>query len=358
MLRRLKLAFLRTADALGLNSMLLESRWRRNRLLILCYHGVSLEDEHQWGPAMYLPPALFRQRMEALRRMDCAVLPLGEALERLYSGTLPARAVAITFDDGAYDFYKAAYPVLREHGLPATLYFTTYYSSYNRPVFGVMLNYLLWKGRETLLTWPEFLPEPVWLDERRRREVQTRVVAQVRQARLRVAEKDAVLAQLASRLKLDYEALCAKRILTLMTPDQAAELAAAGVDIQLHTHRHRVSLRRDLFLKEIEDNRRAISVVSPRPAVHFCYPSGLHRPEFPEFLRSAGVESATTSDPGLAGRHTSPYLLPRMLDVATLTGTEFTAWLSGLASFLPHRPHPADRRPALEDPPEAGGPRL
>jgi hypothetical protein len=108
-------------------------------------------------------------------------------------------------------------------------------------------------------------------------------------------------------------------------------------------------------LKEIEDNRRAISVVSPRPAVHFCYPCGLHRPEFPEFLRSAGVESATTCDPGLAGRRTSPYLLPRMLDVATLTETEFTAWLSGLASFLPHRPHPADRLPVIEDPPEAGG---
>ncbi len=348
MLRALKLATLRMAGRAGLNSLLLKSPWRRRRLLILCYHGVSLEDEHEWGPALYIPPALFRDRMDALSRMDCAVLPFGGALARLYAGTLPPRAVTITFDDGGYDFYKVAWPILRDYGFPATLYFTTYYSLYNRPVFDVMLSYLLWKGRLRPLAWPEFLPAPVLLDERGRQQAGSHIRRHARQAGLSAAEKDAVLAQLAARLDVDYEALCAKRILHLMTSAEAAEMAAAGVDIQLHTHRHRVSLQRDVFLKEIEDNRRAIAAVSPRPAVHFCYPCGLYEPEFREFLRSAGVESAAMSGAGLAGSGTDPYSLPRLADVSTLTPAEFEAWVSGLASFLPRRALPENLGPLLE----------
>jgi peptidoglycan/xylan/chitin deacetylase (PgdA/CDA1 family) len=337
MLRALKLGALRIAGAVGLNSHLLDSAWRRHRLLILCYHGVSLSDEHEWGPALYLPPALFRERMQTLRRMNCAVLPFGHALARLYAGNLPPRAVALTFDDGSYDFYKVAWPILREYELPVTLYLTTYYSAYNRPVFDVMLPYLLWKGRLRSLAWPEFLPAPVVLDERGRGQARSSIRDCVLKAELSAEEKDRVLADLAARLEVDYADLCAKRILHLVTPAEAGELAAAGVDIQLHTHRHRVPLQRDLFLKEIEDNRRAIAAVSAAPAVHFCYPSGLCRPEFREFLRSAGVDSAVTTEPGLAEIRTDRYALPRLGDVSTMTPLEFSGWVSGLAAFFPRR---------------------
>src|SRR5690349_8836367 len=128
MLRRLKLAVLSTAAHLGVNSLVSGSEWRRARLLVLCYHGIALQDEHQWRPALYLNEQLFRRRMQRLNELDCAVLPLGEALAHMYAGTLPKRAVAITFDDGAYDFYSKALPVLRDLGFPATVYLTTHYS--------------------------------------------------------------------------------------------------------------------------------------------------------------------------------------------------------------------------------------
>ena len=46
------------------------------------------------------------------------VLPLGESLERLARGDLPARAVAITFDDGYADNRTIAMPILQALGLP------------------------------------------------------------------------------------------------------------------------------------------------------------------------------------------------------------------------------------------------
>ncbi|MGD0201587.1 MAG: polysaccharide deacetylase family protein [Bryobacteraceae bacterium] len=345
MLRALKLTTLRMAQGLGLNSLLLQTRWRRRRLLILCYHGVSLEDEHEWGPALYLPPALFRERMEALRRMDCAVLPFGDALSRLYAGSLPARAVALTFDDGGYDFYRVAYPILREYDYPVTLYLTTYYAQYNRPVFDVMLPYLLWKGRSKILVWPELLRDPVRLQETGRVEVARRLKEHVRNAAHSAGDKDRLLASLAGKLGIDYERLCAKRVLQLMTLEEARDLAARGLSIQLHTHRHRLSRQRELFAREIEDNRRSIAQVAAAPAVHFCYPGGFHLPESVGFLEELGVQSAVTCEPGLAGDSTNRYLLPRFLDSTNVTPVEFAAWVSGFATFLSRRSQPVNPDP-------------
>lgn len=53
------------------------------------------------------------------------VLPLDEALARLASGTLPARAAVITFDDGYADNLLQAVPILKRHGLHATFFIAT-----------------------------------------------------------------------------------------------------------------------------------------------------------------------------------------------------------------------------------------
>src|SRR5450755_1299743 len=109
-----KQILLRAARAGGLFRRSTAGRWRNQRLLILCYHGISFNDEHLWNPGLYVDPALFRSRMQLLRDADCNILPLDEALVRLENGTLPPRSVVLTFDDGSYDSYALACPILRE----------------------------------------------------------------------------------------------------------------------------------------------------------------------------------------------------------------------------------------------------
>src|ERR1700732_2301807 len=144
-LRTAKLAALGFLRGAGAFQFVAHSKWRRERLLILCYHGISLEDEHLWRPQLYVQAELLQKRFEMLRTMDCSVLPLSEALERLRSRGLPPRSVAITFDDGMYDFYKQAYPLLKKYDLPATVYQTTYYMDHEMPIFNLICSYMLWK---------------------------------------------------------------------------------------------------------------------------------------------------------------------------------------------------------------------
>src|SRR5213075_1125043 len=115
-------------------------------------------------------------------------------------------------------------------------------------------------------------------------------------------------------LKVDYEAVLDKRILHLLKPDEVKQLAANGVDVQLHTHRHRAPLARELFMREIHDNRKSIAAMTGKSPTHFCYPSGNHHPLLAQWLREAGIESATTCDSGLASRESDSFFLPRLLD--------------------------------------------
>jgi len=79
------------------------------------------------------------------------------------------------------------------------------------------------------------------------------------------------------------------------------------------------------------------AAASGRPAEHFCYTAGFTSPELPGWLREAGVRSATTCEPDLAGPESDPLLLPRLVDTPAVSETELEAWLSGEAAWLPRR---------------------
>lgn len=344
MLRKVKLSILKTGKALGVFSMAMSSEWRRRRLLILCYHGVSLADEHEWSPAMFVTLRQFRSRMQIIKERGCTVLPLGDAIQRLHSGTLPERSVAITFDDGFYDFYTMAWPLLKEFSYPATVYLTTYHvDHWQWPVFDLMIGYALWKSRGRRLVWPEMLLD-VTLDSEGRNQVQTLLQADCLRKGLSGAEKHGLLRDLCHRIDFDFARAAANRILGLMSNDEIRRIASEGADIQLHTHRHRVFARKERFWQEIDDNRTRIRSVTQTAASHFCYPGGYTLETFPEWLREREIVSATTCHIGLAAPSTNPYLLPRLLDTAALTDDEFDAWLCGAAEFLPRQadtPHPS-----------------
>jgi peptidoglycan/xylan/chitin deacetylase (PgdA/CDA1 family) len=320
------------------------SRWRNQRLLILAYHGISLDDEHEWDPSLYMKAEQFRRRMQLLKNSSCTVLPLAEAVRRLYTGELPDRCVALTFDDGNYDFYKQAHPVIQEFGFPVTVYLTTFYSHYNRPVFDVISSYLLWKGRNTSLDFKVITGEARRVDLRDEA-ARSLAVDELRKFarvnKLSAEEKDALAASVAKELKIDYDAICARRLLHILSPAEVASLASAGVDIQLHTHRHRTPLDRTLFLREIEDNRHSIQTMTNAASLtHFCYPSGVYDEAFLPWLEESGVVSATTCETGFASRQSNPLLLPRLLDVTGLSDIEFEGWLTGVSAALPRRREP------------------
>lgn len=339
----LRAGLFQVADLLGANRWLRQTAWRHRRLLILCYHGFALRDEHRWDPELFISPERFRARLEYLRAGRFQVLPLSEAVRLLQEDRLPERAVAITVDDGLYDFIAVAAPLLEAFSYPATVYVSTYYVEHPWPVFNVMTGYLLWaaaRGGATELRHKILGGSPGAIASRaQQRATWTRLLARVAEAGLSGTEKEALSAQIAEGFGIDYAELGGSRILSLMRPDELRRLNPALFDLQLHTHRHRVPDEREAFLAELAENRTVLARQGRKleRLVHFCYPSGHYRPMHLPWLREAGIVSATTCEPGLASPGVDPLLLPRVIDTDRSPAAEFAAWTSGLRGMLNRR---------------------
>jgi peptidoglycan/xylan/chitin deacetylase (PgdA/CDA1 family) len=354
MLNGAKFWALRLAEASGASRSLRDSSWRQQRLLILGYHGVARYDEHEWDSSLYVTAERLRRRLQLLVEERCNVLPLAEAARRLQSGSLPPRAVTLTFDDGYHDFYAVAFPIIRSFDFPVTLYLTSYYVEYNRPVFPLMCSYLLWKGRlRQSLHWPDVLPRPFALDSAGRQAASAAIKGFALARKLSGPEKDALLSELARRLGIDYEDLCQRRVLHLITPAEARTLAARGLDLEYHTHRHTVYRAREQMFAELDDNRRRLETYSDNPPLHYCHPRGFYLREHLQHLAEYGIRTATTCVSGLCTARTHPLLLPRYLDRMSISELEFRSWLAGTSSLLRLRRSQAMYRRARGDSPSA-----
>lgn len=88
---------------------------------ILCYHRFGTRPSK-----LNVTPQAFEQQMDFLARSGYSVISF-ERLERFLAGkeALPAKSVVITIDDGYRSTFEIAYPVLRKHGFPATVFLYT-----------------------------------------------------------------------------------------------------------------------------------------------------------------------------------------------------------------------------------------
>jgi peptidoglycan/xylan/chitin deacetylase (PgdA/CDA1 family) len=86
------------------------------RMTVLLYHSISDSQDF-----FAVSPAMFERQMQHLKkRFD--VVPLSRAFAHAAGERVERDSAAITFDDGYRDFLTDALPVLKRHGIPATVF--------------------------------------------------------------------------------------------------------------------------------------------------------------------------------------------------------------------------------------------
>jgi peptidoglycan/xylan/chitin deacetylase (PgdA/CDA1 family) len=234
--------------------------------------------------------------------------------------------VALTFDDGFYDFSVHAAPAMAAFGFPSTVYLTTYYVDHQVPIFNLMVSYLLWKGRGAGKSLPDGTPLVTEADARLARKRFLDAVEPGTSA----PQKEGIARQLARDLNLDYGAFSKSRLLHLMNSDEVKRLAQQNVTFEAHTHRHCMPAHPELMRRELRDNMTRIEELVGRRPRHFCYPSGNYRREFFPIFEEEDLLSATTCLAGISSRADDRFLMPRFLDHTGVTRLQFEGWLSGL----------------------------
>ena len=237
------------------------------------------------------------------------VLPLHDAVERLYGGTLPRAALAITFDDGYADNLSVAAPLLRKHGLPATLFVAT----------GYLDGGIMWNDRVIAA-----------FRSTSRRELNLAALGLGRFSTATIDDRRDGMEQLlralkyrpsAERERLACAVADAAGIETpsdlMLTRDGVRALARYGVDVGAHTLTHPILARIDPAgaWREISEGKRELEAIVGRSVSLFAYPNGRpgddYAPEHVRMVREAGFTGAVSTAWGAADRSSDRLQLPR-----------------------------------------------
>jgi peptidoglycan/xylan/chitin deacetylase (PgdA/CDA1 family) len=238
------------------------------------------------------------------------VLPLEEAVERLHDGTLPARAVCITFDDGYRNNHDVALPILKSLKLTATLFLATQFVD-----GGCMFNDTV---IECLRRWPTGTLDASWLglgllpiqDTASRLQASHSVVKALKNLPLQTRE--AHTARLAEMLKAPLPTDL------MLSSDHVRAMSRQGVAIGGHTHRHpnmSLTSAQDV-MQELAQNRAHIQSLVGYAPQGFAYPFGKPHADYHQAnttqVREAGFQYAVSTSWGVATAQGQRYQLPRL----------------------------------------------
>jgi len=99
--------------------------WGGNKLWILMYHRILPADDLRYQleePGMIVEPDTFAMHLREMKK-HFDVLDFSEWLQLKRAGeVLPKRACVITFDDGWYDNFEFALPIIKQEQVPITLF--------------------------------------------------------------------------------------------------------------------------------------------------------------------------------------------------------------------------------------------
>lgn len=237
------------------------------------------------------------------------VLPLPEAVERLRAGTLPARAAAITFDDGYADNCTEAMPILRRLGLPATFFIATGYLDGGR----------MWN--DTVIEAVRVATGAVL--DLTSINLGTHAVATIENRRTAVAQLLGALKyrEPMERIQLADEIAAIVNVLLpgnlMMSTGQVRIMADVGMTIGAHTVTHPILTRMPEVqaFAEMADSKRHLEGITGREVTLFAYPNGKPQTDYAgthaALARQAGFAAAVSTGWGAAASGSDLYQIPR-----------------------------------------------
>jgi len=304
----------------------------RKQLRILCYHSFSIGDEHEIAPVMFMRAETFEERMRILKKRRIPVIALEEAVTRLQRNGISNAETVITLDDGWASNLTIAAPILERYGYPACIYVSTEHLAAGTEVFNVALSYMIRSSGRPTLTLEGLHPQiDGTYDIGKDPDAAILALIGAVERAFALPERQRLLHPIAQALGADLNDVLRDGRFRLLSRTEMQEAFRRGLDIQLHTHTHRLpDTGFDAMAEEIKNNRKMIADVVGVEPRHFCYPSGEYSPQHPDWLRRLGIASGTTCNPGFNDASTSVMLLNRFLDSDHESNIAFEAEVCGV----------------------------
>jgi len=282
-----------------------------NSVTILMLHGVMDDEEptSQWRPfRSYLSRQNLENDLSLLSRyfdftsMDRAIdmLEGRRPLDRHYC--------VLTFDDGLLNNLTHAMPVLRRHGVPATMYLVSGQVERREPFWFDRLDYAIQQSAHLTPTVKVFEQEIAL--EHGSPAAFKRSFLRIKNAAFETNHDYTLVSKEIERVTQELESRSGKSLLDIYDADpwskvmswKDVEAAARDEDVTFGSHTVDHSLLGKIGEIEIEyqlkASKEALENHTRKPCVHFCYPNGSLHPKAAAYLASTGYLSAVTTARG------------------------------------------------------------
>jgi peptidoglycan/xylan/chitin deacetylase (PgdA/CDA1 family) len=287
--------------------------------LILMYHRIvpgKIAERDGLQAGMFVMPETFEMHIGLLKK-HFNVVPLSEALmtgNREECGSDNKPLCAITFDDGWFDFYKYAYPVLKKENVFATVFLATDYVGTMNRFWTDRLSSLLVRYKDHVDKNPLSSNTLINLIEGYRGDFESHLefaIGLMKDHRIEVIED--ILAELSERWKI--RAGLNER--AFLSWDEIMEMKETGlIAFGSHTSSHPIltTLESAEVRKELLVSRRGLierGVVDPS-SIPFCYPNGNHNKEIVDMVKESGYSLAVTTTNDWNAFGCDPFTLRRI----------------------------------------------
>jgi len=287
---------------------------RREKLIVLTYHRIFHELDEMYPGEVDI--VKFTWQMELLK-CYFNVLSLADAMAHLKAGTLPPKAVCISFDDGYQSCYTEVLPVLQNFDFSACFFI----------VSSTLEQQAMWN--DSIVEAIRVIPGEVLdlqclgldvypLDNRA--EVAKSIVASVKY--LPFLERNEVCQEIVGLSAVSMPSL-------MLTKEQVIEMKKVGMEIGGHTVNHPILKNLTLSDAELEirDNKLDLEQILDTPVRFFAYPNGRLGEDFDLehaiIVEGCGYEAALTTDWGCIDKNSNLWQLPR-----------FTPWDNSPLGFM------------------------
>lgn len=296
------------------------------RLCILNFHRILKAPD----PLIEGDPDVKTFRWQMALLADCFnVMSLADAIQALNTGSLPPRAVCITFDDGYRSTHDLALPILKEFNLPATVFVTS----------GHVGESSMWNDRivEAIRQIPG---DNLDLRDMGMGVHPLKTAADRKHAAKALTQASKYLLvqpRLDLAMKLEELAGGAASNGLMLTREMLITLTQQGIEIGAHTITHPIltSIDDQSARDEIVGSKRQLEEMIGKPVIFFAYPNGKAHTDFDErhvqMTKDAGFAAAFASTTGTVTKMHDLFQIPRTCPwdaTPFLFGLRLLRWLA------------------------------
>lgn len=292
----------------------------KNSFSVLNYHRILPNDAQHADLA--LTPETFEQQLIWLKR-HFTIVSLPQALLLANTKQLPANTVVITVDDGFYDCYQFAFPLLLKHQLTATFFITTSGIECGSIWEDQIMTALLYAKPEKQQV--SILGQTFCITDKMSKLLAVQQITELVKYQT-TDDRKALINDLKEQTSFPKHPV---RNHMFITAEQIQHMHKQGMTIGAHTMHHPILTleKDDIAWQEIQQSKVFLEHIINEPIEFFAYPNGKAGIDFNQshvkMVESAGFSAAFCTDWGVANiQQDSQFMLKR-----------FTPWDKDPARF-------------------------